>query len=355
MIDWKSINQRVLLKEDKYTKFKDIKVFCGTYNVNGKSPDEFLAPWLCLDDNIDIYAIGFQEIVDLTTTSLLLRTDWAEKEESWTNYVKDELLNKKNFRSNPNYQLIATRRMFGLYLMVFASEKLHKKGITEILSSEIATGILTVGNKGSVAVSLKIYETRLCFVCSHFAADTDKLEKRNADFRTTSQYLKFQSDQQDQNSNNYIDLDQHDIIFWFGDLNYRIDSISLNETLKLINSSSFSELIKYDQLTNERKKSRVFEYYEEGEINFRPTYKYLVKSDIYEKQAMIQQQQPNINFNDENSFDNIENQIGRVKLPSWTDRVLYKSSNLKVNLLKYICINTMTISDHKPVMIVLIC
>jgi phosphatidylinositol-bisphosphatase len=262
-VDWRNLNQRILLKEDQYTKFKDLRIYCGTYNVNGKSPDEFLSPWLCIDESIDIYAIGFQEVVDLTTTSLLLKTDWAEKEESWTNYVNDELLDSKNFKSNPNYKLVSKIRMFGLYLLVYVSEKLHKKALSEVISSYVATGILTVGNKGSVGVSLKIYETRICFVCSHFAADTDKIEKRNADFRSTRQYLKFQFDQ---DQNNYIDLDQHDMIFWFGDLNYRLDLISLNETLKMINSSCFDELIKYDQLTNERTKSRVFEHYEEGKF-----------------------------------------------------------------------------------------
>jgi hypothetical protein len=38
----------------------------------------------------------------------------------------------------------------------------------------------------------------------------------------------------------------------------------------------------------------------------------------------------------------------KTKLPSWTDRVLYKTS-LKCDQLGYSCINTITISDHKPV------
>ena len=34
---------------------------------------------------------------------------------------------------------------------------------------------------------------------------------------------------------------------------------------------------------------------------------------------------------------------------SWTDRVLWKTSSIRVELLKYMCVNTITISDHKPV------
>lgn len=37
-------------------------------------------------------------------------------------------------------------------------------------------------------------------------------------------------------------------------------------------------------------------------------------------------------------------------MPSWTDRVLWRvNNNLKCTLIQYSCINTITISDHKPV------
>jgi hypothetical protein len=163
-----------------------------------------------------------------------------------------------------------------------------------------------VGNKGSVGVSLKLFETRICFICSHLAANTDQLEKRNSDFRTTKQQLKFQ----DEKNSNVIELDQHDTIFWFGDLNYRIDSISLNDTLNFIKLGSFDELLKYDQLTNEKRNSRVFQEYTEGPIKFRPTFKYIINSDKYEKEVHIQNGQ---------NLAEID-MIGKVKLPSWTDR-----------------------------------
>ena len=199
-----------------------------------------------------------------------------------------------------------------IYKKIYADAKLCEKAISEIFTSVVATGILNVGNKGSVGVSLKIYETRFCFVCSHFAANTDQLEKRNSDFRNTKQFLKFQDDK----SANSIDLEQHDTIFWFGDLNYRVDAISLNDTLKYISLNLFDELVKFDQLTNERRNMRVFDSYLEGKLNFRPTFKFVMKSDLYEKQVEI--------LNSQNLAEN--DLIGKVKLPSWTDRVLWKSS-----------------------------
>jgi hypothetical protein len=53
--------------------------------------------------------------------------------------------------------------------------------------------------------------------------------------------------------------------------------------------------------------------------------------------------------NDVNQLNNNDNSNVKVKLPSWTDRILWKSMNSKVNQIQYSCINTITISDHKPV------
>lgn len=43
----------------------------------------------------------------------------------------------------------------------------------------IPTGFLKLGNKGGVGVSLRINDTRVCFVNSHLAAGSNELIKRN--------------------------------------------------------------------------------------------------------------------------------------------------------------------------------
>ena len=181
----------------------------------------------------------------------------------------------------------------------------------------------TVGNKGSVAVSLKIHETRICFVCSHFAADTERVIKRNSDYINTKQRLRFEY-----NANlDYHDLEQaHDIIFWFGDLNYRLDaSLGMANALHLIDTSSFQKLLESDQLCNEKKKGNIFENYIEGKINFRPTYKYLLREDKYARQELLR-----------NSLNPLELPCDRI---AYTDRVLWRSvPDLNVKLfINYIC------------------
>ena len=83
-----------------------------------------------------------------------------------------------------------------------------------------------------------------------------------------------------------------------------------------------------------------------GKIDFRPTYKYLVGQDIYEKHMELKRAIENQDFP---LIQEHNNPNAKIKLPSWTDRILWKSTNTKVNLVQYSCINTMTISDHKPV------
>ena len=323
------IKQELSLFEEEYIKYKNFRIFCGTYNVNGRMPDESLSPWINLNSkDVDIYAIGFQELVDLNTTNLLIKND--TNEQLWTAYIETELAQSK---TKSKYHLLTKNRMFGLFLLIYVNEKIvAKKAISELMKSQVATGIMDMlGNKGSIGVSFKLFESRICFVCSHFAADTDKLEKRNSDFRAAILKLNFQQDTEIGYS---FRLDDHDTIFWFGDLNYRLDNLSLIKTFRLINEQNYGELLKYDQLSLVKKEKKIFENYQEGQINFRPSYKYVTKSDLYEKQLTI------------TSLDQEEN-FGKVKLPSWTDRVLYKSQ--KCSLVQYSCINTITISDHKPV------
>lgn len=343
-------------RENEYISKEEVRVFCGTFNANGKSPDEDLRSWLFLHEReADVYAIGFQEVVDLSTTSYLLQSDWLEREQRWINAVDVELCNNernsfsnlKSFLSKNKkpvkYRRIVKYRMFGILLLIYVNEKIDHTCISEIFCAEVPTGIMeTLGNKGSVGISFKLHETRMCFVCSHFASDTRQLQKRNADFRSSRQRLKFVY-----NANaDYYDLECHDAVFWFGDFNYRLDKISLNRTIELIYSNENEKLLEHDQLSIEMKLNNVFEDYKEGKINFRPTYKYVVKEDIYEKQIA---QRTAIQNNDLQQLSDNESSTAKMKLPSWTDRILWKASNIKINLVQYSCINTITISDHKPV------
>ena len=121
-----------------------LKIFCGTFNVNAKYPDEDLRPWLFAhtNDQIDIFAIGLQEVVDLNTQSFLLQSDWIERETNWIRSIDNELV---------NYYRLEKIRMFGLLLLIYVrinNDNSLVNSIYDILKAEVATGIMdTVGNK----------------------------------------------------------------------------------------------------------------------------------------------------------------------------------------------------------------
>lgn len=89
------------------------------------------------------------------------------------------------------------------------------------------------------------------------------------------------------------------IVFFSGDLNYRID-LNINETKKMLKKGNYSTLLKFDQLTAERSIGAVFKQgWHEGPISFPCTYKY--------------------DLGTVDTFDTSEKQ----RVPAWTDRVLW--------------------------------
>eukprot|EP00299_Pterocystis_sp_00344_P005082 c16408_g1_i1.p1 GENE.c16408_g1_i1~~c16408_g1_i1.p1 ORF type:complete len:541 (-),score=152.07 c16408_g1_i1:136-1620(-) len=112
----------------------------------------------------------------------------------------------------------------------------------------------------------------------------------------------------------------HDVIFWFGDLNYRI-SLPAEEVRTKIRDQDLETLLRYDQLTVERDHGNVFVGYEEAPITFAPTYKYDVGTDVYDSSE-------------------------KKRTPAWCDRVLWRGDGV-------MCLHygraELTASDHRPV------
>ena len=71
-------------------------------------------------------------------------------------------------------------------------------------------------NKGGVAISLRVWDTHLCFVNAHLAAHQDKVTARNSMYRSLLRGLRLADGGMD-----LVTGFHH--VFWIGDLNYRID------------------------------------------------------------------------------------------------------------------------------------
>jgi phosphatidylinositol-bisphosphatase len=198
-----------------------------------------------------------------------------------------------------------------------------------------------MGNKGGVSIRLQFYDSTLCFVCSHLAAHRENVTGRNADFanvysKTTfdigeeaiREVIRSGSLSQWATGSSSVGVADHDIVFWLGDLNYRIDeSMTTERVLELSEKGVFDELRELDQLNIERAEGRVFQGFEEGFLNFRPTYKYQPGTDVYEQRPEK-----------------------KLRAPAWCDRILWMAQEpTHVQQLSYGRSEAPNISDHKPV------
>lgn len=94
------------------------------------------------------------------------------------------------------------------------------------------------GNKGAVAIRMDYANTRICFITAHLAAGFANYEERNRDYRTISHGLRFQRDRS---------IDDHDMIIWLGDFNYRI-GLTDDKVRRLIEAGDLDTLYKNDQV-----------------------------------------------------------------------------------------------------------
>ena len=125
-----------------------------------------------------------------------------------------------------------------------------------------------------------------------------------------------------------VGITDHDVTFWIGDLNYRVDEkIATEDVLELSKVGKLDLLRQNDQLNIERKAGRCFQGFREGLLNFRPTYKYQPGTGVYD-----------------------ERPDKKIRAPAWCDRVLWRARvPSHVQQVNYLC-SELNVSDHKPVM-----
>jgi hypothetical protein len=166
------------------------------------------------------------------------------------------------------YYLVAKKSLWEIKIFVFARNNLRiGQEISGVETSSVATGIMGImGNKGGVAVAMRLHTLSLCFVNSHLAAHTEKNADRHRMFEEIDSGLKV--------GNNELDMSmQFDHLFWIGDLNYRIE-LPPEQIVTYIEDRKWTELFLKDQLLQGMIKQESFSGYSEGVIDFAPTYKF---------------------------------------------------------------------------------
>ncbi|CAA0829782.1 DNAse I-like superfamily protein [Striga hermonthica] len=384
-IEWPGLGQ---LAAGPVTSNLNLRVFVGTWNVGGQTPDDGLnlSEWLNTKTSADIYVLGFQEIVQLNACNVLGPKDpipaskWISLIHKSLNHdtinvsfkqssqrhrkvkprvsssdllipLNDELSDTKGSNScsteegspgpgssnqseknlgtpQVKYCLAVSKQMVGIFLSVWVRKDLDNL-ITSLEVSCVGRGIMGyLGNKGSISISMTLHQTTLCFVCTHLASGEKECDavRRNSDVKEILKRTRFDHSCRGRGKQAPPDkILDHDSIIWFGDLNYRLACIG-DDTYKLLERNDWQALLKKDELKIEQKAGRVFKGWEEGKIYFAPTYKYLTNSDNY----IIQIPTPK----------------NKRRTPAWCDRILWKGKG--VNQMCY-ARGESKFSDHRPV------
>ncbi|XP_031197800.1 phosphatidylinositol 4,5-bisphosphate 5-phosphatase A isoform X2 [Mastomys coucha] len=296
-----------------------------TWNVGTAMPPDDVTSLLHLSgghdgDGADMIAIGLQEVNSMINKRLkdALFTD------QWSELFMDAL--------GPfNFVLVSTVRMQGVILLLFA-KYYHLPFLRDVQTDCTRTGLGGYwGNKGGVSVRLAAFGHMLCFLNCHLPAHMDKAEQRKDNFQTILSLQQFQGP----GAHGILD---HDLVFWFGDLNFRIESYDLHFVKFAIDSNQLHQLWEKDQLNMAKNTWPILKGFQEGPLNFAPTFKFDVGTNKYDTSA-------------------------KKRKPAWTDRILWKvkapsggpspsgreSHRLQVTQHSYRSHMEYTVSDHKPV------
>lgn len=226
----------------------------------------------------DIIVVGFQEILELSPQAIV--SPGVEECNRWKALLEGEI--------GSEYTVVTSEQLVGIYCLLFVKKSVVA-GLTDVQVHRVMRGMGGLsGNKGAVVLTVRIFEIEIVFSCAHLAAGQSKITDRNDDYQSI-----------------YASLSSNaDFVFFFGDLNYRID-LGTDACIETINRwredgdmTCLMTLIEKDQLTVSKKKGLIFEGFEEGDLNFVPTYKYDLLSE---------------------KWDSSE----KARSPAWTDRILY--------------------------------
>ncbi|KAL2634417.1 hypothetical protein R1flu_005896 [Riccia fluitans] len=374
-------------RADSYTCQRSLRVLAGTWNTaQEKASLHTIRTWLGIDPRssqppeASIVVVGLQEVemgagaigmaAVKETVGMGLQDKGSQTGQWWLGQIDNSLGEGKD------YERIGSRQLAGVLVGVWVRRDLLPY-VGEVEAGAVACGFgRAFGNKGAVGVKMMIYRRTICVLTSHLAAHMEQVSRRNADFEHIYNQMSFGrssrlnatvvsnavqnmlrggnnrrnmteqefdkdgplSPDSDPTTDDAPELADADLLIWSGDLNYRIDNMSYEETVSLIRNKAYDVLLSSDQLRLEMANGRTFHGMREGPIKFPPTYKF--DKGYHE-------------------YDTSE----KRRIPAWCDRVLFRDSfdysdpspgikltrPLKATVERYESVGEIHDSDHKPV------
>ncbi|KYM87467.1 72 kDa inositol polyphosphate 5-phosphatase [Atta colombica] len=310
---------------EKVLPNRELKIFIGTWNMNGQTPPKELNDFMLPSDIEtvpDLLAIGTQE-------------SCSERHE-WEAALQETV--------GPSHVLLTSSNLGTLHLALFIRRDLiWFCSIPEEDNFSTRTGT-AFRTKGAVAIALMIFGTSFLFVTAHLTAHQDKVKERVNDIKRIVRNLDLPKELPIRHKSKDV-TQNFDCVFWCGDLNFRLAQ-PREEVIQWITNTCFPQEspinMRKDQLKNILNEGAVLRGFEEAPIMFPPTYKYDPGTQ---------------------NFDSSSKQ----RTPAYTDRILFRGkghtrgyirrvsheiSNSKdgvIECLIYDSVPSMCTSDHKPV------
>ena len=332
---------------------QDIDVHITSWNVGNKQPPENLEGLVPhLGGGYGLIGIGLQE-----ATYTVKEKRNIPKNALFADGNKHELFEffgcvQKWLGSK--YQPVSYKKLLEMKLMVFC-HKAVAPHISQVACMDEATGLLhVVGNKGGLVVRMRVGQTTLAFVSCHLAAHEgdDYLDRRNSDCAEILEGIRLPESVGCQPDLSLVAQTDH--VFWFGDLNYRLNLVQEGCTIvdpvcesmkggkkmdkktlataqfgvvkRLVDEQEWKQLWSADQLSHSIKSDRVLRGFIEGTYDFAPTFK-------------VQFEKPGMHYNPE-------------RTPSYCDRILWRSDPSLQGNVSQLSLGSspqVSTSDHKPV------
>ncbi|KAG0597124.1 hypothetical protein M758_UG313100 [Ceratodon purpureus] len=378
------IQDQLSKRSDKFTQKRHVRIFAGTWNVSQeKASSEALRGWLEEPAaGASLVCIGLQEMemgagsIGLAAVKETVGVGLLDKGSAngqwWLDNIGSVIGEGKEF------ERVGDRQLAGLLIGVWA-RKTIRQFVGDVDAAAVACGFgRTFGNKGAVGIKLSAFRRTICLVNSHFAAHMDKVTSRNSDFeycynqmtfgpksslvafggggstllRGQSRKFLYNAENQESMAEGDVpvyvmpeftsevampELSDTDVLIWFGDFNYRIDT-TYDQAVKWINEKRYDMLLIRDQLRVEMTSGRTFPGMREAGISFPPTYKFDRGTQVYDSSE-------------------------KKRVPAYCDRVVFRDSfdgngsdtstslthPSQATVVRYDACMEALDSDHKPV------
>ncbi|KAG7693168.1 hypothetical protein KL930_004747 [Ogataea haglerorum] len=342
-LKYQSIIQSAYVAErlDMVTRWRKLRMKLITWNLGRMDdcPLDHIRQLLsCNQGYADIYVVGFQETIPLTSFSASPKVI-----DQWC----DRLL-----AALPPSQFQAVHRygLLGLTSVLIVKSEIESQ-VSGYSSRTVGLGYLNWYNKGCIEtqfsigrIDQKLAGVRVQVFNMHLTHGEEELavEMRNQCLKKVQDSLgtirnaslagpvpSVEDESVCEPQLSQVELERIDsetvhqmfkrecrkVVFASGDLNYRLESTNVND---YIYKGDYEKLLESDQLRVQKKRGSIFSGFSEGEIRFRPTFK-VTETLEYED----------------------------TRVPSYTDRILYSADDGLEQLTYDVC--EVNGSDHLPV------